>query len=177
MSTEGQEQAERDLTAAEVYDEIADWLWGKDDSSTSGDPEIQAVWDFSKNVARQLRGVAENRRWIAPHVASGLLKGSDPGGELRQPDWSDVRAAARAAGLTIQLRRGRRKARTGHHNNSWLWRACNGEGYMVAEFESSAIGRRVDLSGPDGIAQRDDPTPTHILTAARLVGLGGDSDA
>jgi hypothetical protein len=93
-----------------------------------------------------------------------------------EPTWRDVIEASRNAGWT---RRG---------SSNWtMWGVWGDEdiddshGWVIAH----KIGRtrRVNVIGPGhgpmqgrSFAELVDPTPAEVLSAARLVGLGGDSD-
>lgn len=94
----------------------------------------------------------------------------------QQPDWADVREVARKAGLTIELRFGRYKPGRYRHG-MWTWRADTAGGDLAANYRGRALRNSIELVGPRGSMHLYDPTPAEVLSAARLVGLGGDSDA
>jgi hypothetical protein len=96
-----------------------------------------------------------------------------PGGhELPQPDWADVREAARKAGYRISRTAKRRR----NDRRMWLWYALDGDD-PVGEFHKTSTGVQVHLRGPKGYTALLEFSAAEVLTAARLVGLGGDSDA
>lgn len=80
-------------------------------------------------------------------------------------DWSDVRAAARAAGLTIHHRYRQREPVP-----IQLWTVCR-DGFMVAGLDHEAGTAVVDILGPTGARYFTDPTPAQALDAARAIGL------
>jgi hypothetical protein len=105
---------------------------------------------------------------------------NDAPGWRTAPDWADVREAARKSGLTIELRFGRYKPGRYRHG-MWTWRVETAAGDLVANYRGRALGNYIELVGEELVAGRNsacliDPTPAEVLTAARLVGLGGDSD-
>jgi hypothetical protein len=80
-------------------------------------------------------------------------------------DWSDVRAAARTAGLTIH-----HKYRQREPLPIQLW-TVRRDGFMVAGLDHEAGTAVVDILGPTGARRLTDPTPAQALDAARAVGL------
>jgi hypothetical protein len=94
----------------------------------------------------------------------------------RSADWADVREAARKAGLDIVLRFGRLKPGKIRHG-MWTWRSHTPTGDVVATYRGRVMGTSIELIGVRGSMHLNDPTPAEVLTAARVVGLGGDSDA
>jgi hypothetical protein len=93
-----------------------------------------------------------------------------------QLDWADVREAARKAGLDIVLRFGRLKRGQIRHG-MWTWRSHTPAGDIAATYRGRVLGTSIELIGVRGSMHLNDPTPAEVLSAARLVGLGGDSDA
>jgi hypothetical protein len=94
----------------------------------------------------------------------------------RSPDWADVREAARKAGLDIVLRFGRLKRGQIRHG-MWTWRSHTPAGDVAAIYRGRVLGTSIELIGVRGSMHLYDPTPAEVLSAARLVGLGGDSNA
>lgn len=80
-------------------------------------------------------------------------------------DWSDVRAAARTAGLTIH-----HKYRQEHPVPIQLW-TVRRDGFMVASLDHEAGTAVVDILGPTGARRLTDPTPAEIFDAATAMGL------
>lgn len=94
------------------------------------------------------------------------------------PDWADLREMARNAGLIRSADYDPRENRYGHRDEDGYLK--DGLGWVLQEWRGRDRTRlRVDLVGPiDGVrrtATLVDPTPAEVLTAARLVGLGGAS--
>lgn len=94
----------------------------------------------------------------------------------QQPDWADVREAARKAGWV----------RTGNRIVS-AWTVKGPDGEDDDRHGWAAVyphHRKIQLTGPGegtrfnrSFADLVDPSPAQVMEVARLVGLGGDSDA
>jgi hypothetical protein len=102
--------------------------------------------------------------------------------EQSDPDWSDVRAAARAAGWTHFTEPvGLRPVAT----ELWAYfppseRLPDVERAGCVRFGLAAHGLFIELHGPGKYprerADLINPTPAKFLAVARALGLGGDSD-
>jgi hypothetical protein len=91
-------------------------------------------------------------------------------------DWADVREAARNAGWSGRRDPDQRHAR--------IW-GLYGDGRMFIDWEHGWVrswrnrhSHVIDIAGPDASGGHEtvrlvNPTPAKVLTAARLVGLGG----
>jgi hypothetical protein len=84
-----------------------------------------------------------------------------------EPDWADVREAARKAGITFRLVR--------HREMGWSRWIVTAPGCDI-ELRDSSGDWMASFSTSVGYANRVNPTPAQVLAMARLVGLGGDSD-
>jgi hypothetical protein len=84
-------------------------------------------------------------------------------------DWADVREAARKAGWRSHT----------FVSREWLAFTSDGEdgGMVDVRRRRATKDWRVSVLGSRGKVEIDAPTPAEVLTAARLVGLGGNSDA
>lgn len=95
-----------------------------------------------------------------------------------QPTWVDVFQAARAAGFTSkpwprsEIYWGRRdESGAVKHERGWVMARRR------AELLTVVLTGPGPIAGPWRTVSLTNPTPAEVLTAAKLVGLGGDSDA
>jgi hypothetical protein len=120
-------------------------------------------WELSGRSERVLREEHRAHRvemgeWVKPRKSG--------------PDWADVREAARKAGYRLSRTAKRRR----NDRRMWLWYALDGED-PIGEFHKTSTGVQVHLRGPKGYTALLEFSAAEVLSAARLVGLGGDSDA
>jgi len=136
------------------------------------DPRLQRAIDVIVRIQRLDKLPAGSVEGFMPHLRKDaeLLLESIDGPE---PDWSDVREAARKAGWT----------RTGNRIVS-AWTVKTPDGEDDDRYGWAAVfphHRKVQLTGPGegdrfqrSFADLVDPTPAQVLAAIRLVGIGGD---
>lgn len=132
--------------------------------------QISAAW-LAQIIRPFLRGPSE--KWLdegSAECAKTILFYLD---EEPEPDWADVREAARKAGWT----------RTGNRIMS-AWTVKTPDGEDDDRYGWATVfphHRKVQLTGPGegdrfqrSFTDLVDPTPAQVLAAARLVGIGGD---
>jgi len=144
-------------------------------------PRLQRAIDVIVRIQRLDKLPAGSVEGFMPHLRKDaeLLLESIDGPE---PDWADVREAAREAGWSVRTEPvGLRPVETklwAHYppgerfpdgSRGWARAAYGRGGACRISVELHAPGReprsRVDLV---------DPTPAEVLAAARLIGIGGD---
>jgi hypothetical protein len=100
----------------------------------------------------------------------------------QQPDWADVREAARNAGWRMVRDRSTvQKCWTIRNPDEHGWFIDKGWAVITVDPNTNRGRWLFEFAGPGPHRKQTaclvDPTPAEVLTAARLVGLGGCSDA
>jgi hypothetical protein len=147
------------------------------------------IEDYSRMWRNQCDTITR-AKWLAPRlrrhagrpdlvaeIADELEKAATETQGLKQvePDWADIREAARNAGWTRD--RGESGTTWGHHAFGAILDRSHGMAYV------NSGNRRIYIASPGGDERQTvvlfDPTPVRVLTAAKLVGLVGlgDGDA
>jgi hypothetical protein len=153
---------------------IADWLCRN--YGFEGD-EAQFFLDEARDLVRKIDGAKLDRTPVSLRVWTGsrwepVVVPGPP------PTWVDVFKSARAIGFTSCL----------WPRGEVYWGRRDESGAMEREHGWVMARRRAELlivvvtgpgplAGPWRTVSLTNPNPGEVLTAARLVGLGGDSDA
>lgn len=89
-----------------------------------------------------------------------------------EPDWADLREMARHAGFTMIHQPIPRVGICQFR----IWCVRDGDEVVIEFQPSGSGGDRVHFRGPGGYMELLGVTPSAVLTAARLVGLGGSDE-